>query len=65
MKVICNDKTMEIEERTTLSELLAMLNYRKTVAVFINGKQLLSSQLEGYRINEGDKIKIIRILGGG
>jgi thiamine biosynthesis protein ThiS len=56
---------MEIEERTTLSELLAMLNYRKTVAVFINGKQLLSSQLEGYRINEGDKIKIIRILGGG
>lgn len=65
MKVICNDKIMEIEEKTTLPELLEMLNYRKTVAVFINGKQLLSSQLEGYRINEGDKIKIIRILGGG
>ena len=56
---------MEIEEKITLPELLEMLNYRKTVAVFINGKQLLSSQLDGYRINEGDQIKIIRILGGG
>ena len=65
MKVTCNNKTMEIEEKITLPELLEMLNYRKTVAVFINGKQLLSSQLEGYRINEGDKIRIIRILGGG
>ena len=65
MEVICNNKTMEIEVKTTLSDLLRILGYRNTVAVFINGKQLLTSQIEGYVINEKDNIKIIRILGGG
>jgi len=65
MKVICNDKTMEVDEMTTLPALLRTLNYRNTVAVFINGKQLLTSQIEGYRIHENDNIRIVRILGGG
>jgi thiamine biosynthesis protein ThiS len=65
MEITCNNKTMEIEEKTTLSDILRTLGYRNTVAVFINGKQLLSSQIDRYVIHEKDNIRIIRILGGG
>lgn len=65
MKIICNNKSMEIEKNTTLPELLRFLNYRSTVSVFIDGKQLLSSQTDSYILKENDNVKIIRILGGG
>ena len=65
MKIICNNKIIEIEKNTNLPELLRILKYRNSVSVFINGKQLLASETDSYIFNENDNVKIIRILGGG
>lgn len=65
MKIICNNKIIEIEMNTNLPELLRILKYRNSVSVFINGKQLLASETDSYIFNENDNVKIIRILGGG
>lgn len=65
MKIVLNERVVEINEGTTVIEFLKNLNYKNKVAVFINGKQLLKSELTHYLIQENDSLRIIRVLGGG
>ena len=65
MKITVNNKTVEVPENFTLSMLLEQKNIGSSVAVFINGKQLLMKEYDIYKLKENDSIKIIRPLGGG
>jgi len=64
MIVICNNKKIELEEGTTVAQLIHDLNYRRA-AVWLNGEQLLASAYENRVINAEDQIKILRIVAGG
>jgi len=63
--VTVNKKPMNIPDKFTLMDLLNFMNYSKSVAVFINGKQLLQVEYEKYNLKENDNIRIIKPLGGG
>ena len=63
--VIVNKKPMNIPDKFTLMDLLSFMNYSKSVAVFIDGKQLLQVEYEKYDLKENDNIRIIKPLGGG
>lgn len=65
MEVIVNNKAMNIPHDFAVTNLLEYLNYTKSVAVFINGKQILMSKYENYQLNQSDSIRIIKPLGGG
>jgi thiamine biosynthesis protein ThiS len=64
MNVICNNKKIELEEGTTVAQLIQSMNYRRA-AVWVNGKQLLASDYDTRVINQEDQIKILRIVAGG
>jgi thiamine biosynthesis protein ThiS len=64
MNICCNNKTIELEEGTTVAQLVKSMNYRRA-AVWINGEQLLASDYEIRVINQQDQVKILRIVAGG
>jgi len=64
MNIGCNNKTIELEEGTTVAQLVKSMNYRRA-AVWINGEQLLASDYETRVINQQDQVKILRIVAGG
>lgn len=59
-----NNKEMQFPETLTVKELLKLRKLRKA-AVWINGQQLLSAEYEDYRLQEGDEIRLLRIMAGG
>lgn len=65
MKVIVNKKNIEIPNSFKVIDLLRHLNYMKSVAVFIDGEQLLLSDYEKRHIKENNNIRIFRPLSGG
>lgn len=65
MEVKVNQKVVEIPESCTISMLLDQINSSHSIAIFVNGKQLLMSEYNSYALKEKDNIKIIRPLGGG
>jgi sulfur carrier protein len=65
LEVNVNNEILSIPNDYTISMLLQHIQFSKSVAIFINGRQLLMREYEHYPLNEGDKIKIIRLLGGG
>ena len=64
MKVIVNNKGLEVAEDLPLVELLKQLDYRRC-AVIINGKHILLKNYSSIILSENDNVNIIRILGGG
>jgi len=64
MIVNCNNKDLEVAPETTVSQLVATLNYRRA-SVWINGEQLLAADYDRRIIQEKDTIKILRIVAGG
>ncbi len=64
MLVTINKKEVRLEDGLTVKQLLKLRNMRKA-AVWINGKQLLLADYETRTIQEGDTIKILRIVAGG
>lgn len=65
MKILLNNDPFEVSEGTTIEDLTAILGYIGSVAVFVNDKQLLMSQYKGFEVYNGDRILIIKPLGGG
>ena len=64
MLVTLNKKEMMLKEGMTVSEIIKQRNMRKA-AVWINGRQLLSAEYETCVIQEGDEIRLLRIMAGG
>ena len=65
MVVVLNKKQITIPEDYRVIDLIKFIDYPRSVAVFVNGKQLLMSQYESYILSENDNIRIIKPLGGG
>ena len=64
MLVTLNKKEMMLKEGMTVSKLIKQRKMRKA-AVWINGRQLLSAEYETCVIQEGDEIRLLRIMAGG
>lgn len=65
MEIILNNVSRTIPSGCTVGELLQRMNYPRTSAVFVNGRQILFGEYDSYTIKEKDTVRIIRILGGG
>lgn len=64
MKVILNKKELELPSEMTVAQLIEDKKMKRA-AVWINGVQLLGAQYDHWVINEGDNIKILRVVAGG
>jgi thiamine biosynthesis protein ThiS len=64
MNIFINDKQVEIADDLLLIDLLKQFGYQKSVAI-INGKHILQKDYASYILKKDDKVKLVRILGGG
>jgi thiamine biosynthesis protein ThiS len=61
-----NGETREVEENTSLPELIASLNLKpEQVAIELNQKVVRRTQWEAIRLQEADKVEIVHFVGGG
>jgi len=66
MIVNVNNKKEEIPENSTVMDLLESKNLKnRKVSLWVNGKHLLIKEYEVYKLKNNDKIKILKIVGGG
>lgn len=64
MKITVNKKQREWAEKAPLTIILDEKKIKR-VAVWVNGRQLLNKEIPDFVPQEGDEIKILRIVGGG
>ncbi|HEY3661786.1 MAG TPA: sulfur carrier protein ThiS [Chthoniobacterales bacterium] len=65
MKIFLNGEAAECEERT-VSELLARQGlFPQTALVERNGQALPRSEWAGQKLEEGDRLEILRVAAGG
>lgn len=64
MKITYNKKEMELPSEMTVAQFIEGKQLKRA-AVWINGKQLLSAQYDSWMIQDGDQIKILRVVAGG
>jgi len=66
MQIFLNGDAKNLDENTTLQQLLASLNLAgKRLAVEINGNIIPKSQHDSQPLNDGDKIEVVQAIGGG
>ncbi|MGB0468340.1 MAG: sulfur carrier protein ThiS [Pontibacterium sp.] len=66
IRLIVNGETMQLSSPNNLKQLLEHLRLgEKRIAVELNREIIPRSQHENTRIREGDRIEIVRAIGGG
>ena len=66
MKVSVNGKPMEVEPGLTVEGLLTRLNVkREYTAVAVNRDIVRKADYDAVKLSEGDKVEIVRPMGGG
>ena len=66
MQILCNGQQQNIPEDTSLSTLLDSLTLpADSVVAEINTQIINRDQYETTRLTEGDKVELIRFVGGG
>lgn len=66
MQVIVNSKLTEVGERSTVSDLLAALGLGgKWVLVERNGEPVSRADFDTTRLNDSDRIELVRAVAGG
>lgn len=65
IKIILNHKPLEVEAGTTVSALLVLKGFPKSVAVFVNKQPLLMKSYPTHVLKEADQVTVFRPLGGG
>ena len=66
MNVMVNGNSMELEPGTTVEGLLVLLGVpRKYTAVAVNRDITPKSQYAAVTLGEGDRVEIVRPMGGG
>lgn len=66
MRVTVNGKTRDMAPETTLADLVAAFNLQPThVAVEVNRDLVPRRDYAETRLNEGDRIEIVTLVGGG
>ncbi|MGN0703610.1 MAG: MoaD/ThiS family protein [Lentihominibacter sp.] len=64
IRVRINKKEEIIDSSTTVKELIRTRGLKKA-AVWINGSQLLKAEYDTHTLQEGDDVKLLRIMAGG
>ncbi len=66
VKISVNGKAMDVEPGLTVGGLLALLNVkREFTAVAVNREVTPKSSYDTVKLSEGDKVEIVRPMGGG
>jgi sulfur carrier protein len=66
MRITVNGKAMEVEEGVTIEALLRQLGVRKEfTAVAVNREVAKRASFESTRLRAGDRVEIVRPMGGG
>ncbi|RLA70815.1 MAG: thiamine biosynthesis protein ThiS [Epsilonproteobacteria bacterium] len=66
MRVIVNGETREIEEGTTMLQLLVQLNLEgKVMAAAVNMNIVKQDIWDQHILNDGDKLELLDFVGGG
>jgi sulfur carrier protein len=66
MNLVVNGENIEIAEQLTAFNLIDKLGYKdKRIALEVNEKIIPKSSHKDYTLFEGDKIEIIKAVGGG
>jgi len=65
IRIRLNKKEMAGPSGTTVNDLLELAGYSSRVAVWVNGRQLLSADYATRVLEEGDEVKILRLAAGG
>ena len=66
MDIICNGEQRAVEESSTISDLVTELGLNPiTLVAEVNGIILEQTDFTGLRLREGDKVELIRFVGGG
>ena len=66
MQIIFNGSQTEINETDTAADLKERLGFsNSSVAVWVNGRQVLYKEYTTLTFNENDNIKMVRLIGGG
>lgn len=65
MTIILDDQKRNIDEKTTVGQLLESMDMSYQVAVFVNDKIVLQSDYDVLTFNEADRVRVFRPLGGG
>ena len=65
-KIQLNGDPYEINDGTNLNELLNKLKIRKNkVAIEVNGEIIEKNKYPNLILNKGDKVEIVKFIGGG
>ena len=65
-KIQLNGDPYEINDETNLNELLNKLKIQKNkVAIEVNGEIVEKSKYPNLILNKGDKVEIVKFIGGG
>ena len=66
VKISVNGKAMDVEPGLTVEGLLTLLNVkREFTAVAVNREVTPKSSYDTVKLSEGDKVEIVRPMGGG
>jgi sulfur carrier protein len=66
MKLKLNGQVRDLENEATLSGLLASLQLgEKLVLVELNGRAVPRTDFSAIKLDEGDAVEIVRMVGGG
>ncbi len=66
MKATVNGEARQVEEGTTLRALVEALGLHPgAVAVAVNGEVVPRAEHAGRTVGEGDRVEVIRAVGGG
>jgi sulfur carrier protein len=66
MMISVNGKSMDVEPGLTVEALLALLSVkREFTAVAVNREVTRKSDYAAVKLSEGDKVEIVRPMGGG
>jgi sulfur carrier protein len=66
MDITCNGEQRTVETDTTLSDLVASLDLNpKTLVAEINGRIIEHTDFADRKLNKGDRVELIRFVGGG
>lgn len=66
MKVLVNGEEKEFKEPVSIIAMLRQFGLKPEITVVeINGKIADKSEFDNIKINDGDKVELIRFVGGG
>ncbi|MGH6884879.1 MAG: sulfur carrier protein ThiS [Geminicoccales bacterium] len=66
MQIVLNGKQREVPGDVTAARLIDMLDLAgKRLALEVNGEMVLRSTFGEHRLRDGDRVEIVRAVGGG